>query len=445
MNNLVIANPERLDDQSFKITIAGKDYEYEISEDKDIDKVIAKLVRWISRGDDSFGGLYDYIKRSFQLVGEYEEPVVEDELPEEPKSILPSDGQDLDDVQSNELEFKVDLLSSSEVSVSLGEFSAVFSLAGNADNFETELRELVKDEMTLKDRIDLNTFLVKELDTDNSVDIYNLSGLVLDPNFEIVSSVEGEELTDLAVDGEHEVPDIVIGDTTDEVDVPSNDAEVVDTEGVVSDEDAEDDLEDEALNAEEDLTDDYEPSEDEESEENDSDEEDGEDSKSKKKSKKSKKSKKKSKKSKKESYDAFGNLLTEDEMFDGVIDLPVEPTEIDFTDEEVEEKFTLEDLIVSEDFLSSLRDLGLSLFKFTNKDNNLENLYFVGGINSNDGTLYTLTYQMGDSYSTLDGEFEDLSTNEYELSNIEDLTIVTNYLGKLLDLVYNRELGEDNE
>lgn len=52
---------------------------------------------------------------------------------------------------------------------------------------------------------------------------------------------------------------------------------------------------------------------------------------------------------------------------------------------------------------------------------------------------------MGDSYSTLDGEFEDLSTNEYELSNIEDLTIVTNYLGRLLDLVYNRELGEDNE
>ena len=392
MNNLVIANPERLDDQSFKITIAGKDYEYEISEDKDIDKVIAKLVQWISRGEDSFGGLYDYIKRSFQLVGEYEEPVVEDEIPEEPESILPSDGQDLDDVQSNELEFKVDILSSSEVSVSLGEFSAVFSLAGNADNFETELRELIKDEMTLKDRIDLNTFLVKELDTDNSVDVYNLSGLVLDPNFEIVSSVEGEELTDLAVDGEHEVSDIFIDDTTDEVDVSSDEAEVVD--------------------AEEDLKDDYESDEDIEGS-----------------------------KSKKESCNTFGNLLTEDEM----IDLPVEFTEIDFTDEEVEDKFTLEDLIVSEDFLGSLRDLGLSLFKFTNKDNKLENLYFVGGINGNDGTLYTLTYQMGDSYSTLDGEFEDLSTNEYELSNIEDLTIVTNYLGKLLDLVYNRELGEDNE
>ena len=421
MNNLVIANPERLDDQSFKITIAGKDYEYEISEDKDIDKVIAKLVQWISRGDDSFGGLYDYIKRSFQLVGEYEEPVVEDELPEEPASILPSDGQDLDAVQSNELEFKVDILSSSEVSVSLGEFSAVFSLAGNADNFETELRELIKDEMTLKDRIDLNTFLVKELDTDNSVDIYNLSGLVLDPNFEIVSSVEGEELTDLAVDGEHEVSDINIGDTTDEVNVPSDDIEVVDTEEVVSDEDTEDDLEDEALNAEEDLTDDYEPSEDEDS-----------------------KPKKKSKKSKKESVNVSGNPLTEDEVF-GDIDFTVEPTEIDFTDEEIEEKFTLEDLIVSEDFLSSLRDLGLSLFKFTNNDNKLENLYFVGGVNSNDGSLYTLTYQMGDSYSTLDGEFEDLSTNEYELSNIEDLTVVTNYLGKLLDLVYNRELGEDNE
>ena len=160
MNNLVIANPERLDDHSFKISISGKDYEYEISEDKDIDKVIAKLVQWISRGEDSFGGLYDYIKRSFQLVGEYEEPVIEEDVPEEPVFELPSEGKDLDEVQSNELEFKVDIVSSNEVNISLGEFSAVFCLSGNVDNFETELRDLVKEDMTLKDRIDLNTFLV---------------------------------------------------------------------------------------------------------------------------------------------------------------------------------------------------------------------------------------------------------------------------------------------
>ena len=70
--NLEISQPERLDDSSFKITISGNDYEYQISEDKDIDKVIDKINTWLERGPEANGGLYDYIKRSFKLIGPYE-------------------------------------------------------------------------------------------------------------------------------------------------------------------------------------------------------------------------------------------------------------------------------------------------------------------------------------------------------------------------------------
>ena len=82
MENLIIENPTKLTDTSFKITINGKDFEYEISDDKNIDSVIEKLNTWIDRGEDSFGGLYDYIKNTFKLVGEYEEPVedLEDDI-----------------------------------------------------------------------------------------------------------------------------------------------------------------------------------------------------------------------------------------------------------------------------------------------------------------------------------------------------------------------------
>lgn len=378
MNNLVIANPERLDDQSFKITISEKDYEYQISEDKDVDKVIDKLNKWIERGPDSMGGLYDYIKRSFQLVGEYHEPVIEDELPmeePEPEFELPSEGKDLDEVQSNELEFLVDIISNSEVNITLGEFSAVFNLSGNADDFEAGLTDLIKEEMTLKDRIDLNTFLVKELDTDNSVDIYNLSELVLDPEFEIVNSLD-----DLETDEESmEEP---IEDTS---------SEEGSEEEIQSEEVPNEDISDEEQEGSDEIVD---------------------------------------------SQSVEGSILTETpELFD---------IEFDSLEDE-EESFTLEDLLINEDFLNSLRDLGLSLFKFTNKDNQLDNLYFVGGVNSEDGSLYSLTYKMGESYITLDREFEDLSTNEYELSNIEDLSVVTNYIGNLLDLVYSRDLGENYE
>lgn len=441
MNNLVIANPERLDDHSFKISISGNDYEYEVSDDKDIDKVIAKLVQWISRGEDSFGGLYDYIKRSFQLVGEYHEPVVEETVPEEPSFKLPSDGKDLDDIQSNELEFKVDILSNNEVSISLGEFSAVFTLSGNVDNFETELKDLIKEDMSLKDRIDLNTFLVKELDTDNSVDIYNLSGLVLDPDFEIVSdesinsSDEDNTDVDTNVDLDFtsvEVPEDSISIDDIDLDVEESVEDDFDEVLIDSDEQNEDSEEDEDLDDESD-------------EEEDSDEEPKKKKTKKKLTKKSSKSKKKSK-SKKESVEFNGSVLSEDLDDISLSDTQVSNIDIDFDiDSDGDVALTFEDLISSDDFLSSLKDLGLSLFKISSNKGDLDSLYFIGGVNSNDGSIYTLTYQMGDSYITLDGEFEDLSTNDYELSNIKDLSVVTDYLGKLLDLVYSRDLGEDNE
>lgn len=441
MNNLVIANPERLDDHSFKISISGNDYEYEVSDDKDIDKVIAKLVQWISRGEDSFGGLYDYIKRSFQLVGEYHEPVIEETVPEEPSFELPSDGKDLDDIQFNELEFKVDILSNSEVSISLGEFSAVFTLSGNVDNFETELKDLIKEDMSLKDRIDLNTFLVKELDTDNSVDIYNLSGLVLDPDFEIVSdesiNSSDEDTTDLdandALDFTSvDVPEDSISIDDIDLDVEESVEDDFDEVLIDSDEQDEDSEEDEDLDDGSD-------------EEEDSDEESKKKKTKKKSTKKSSKSKKKSK-SKKESVEVGGSVLSEDLDDISLSDTQVSNIDIDFDiDSDGDIALTFRDLISSDDFLSSLRDLGLSLFKISSNKGNLDSLYFIGGVNSNDGSIYTLTYQMGDSYITLDGEFEDLSTNDYELSNIEDLSVVTDYLGKLLDLVYSRDLGEDNE
>lgn len=442
MNNLVIANPERLDDHSFKISISGNDYEYEVSDDKDIDKVIAKLVQWISRGEDSFGGLYDYIKRSFQLVGEYHEPVVEETVPEEPSFELPSDGKDLDDIQSNELEFKVDILSNSEVSISLGEFSAVFILSGNVDNFETELKDLIKDDMSLKDRIDLNTFLVKELDTDNSVDIYNLSGLVLDPDFEIVSD---ESI--YSSDGADETNDIDVSLDSTSIEVPEDSISIDDIDLDVE-ESVEDNFDEVLIDSDEQDEDSEEEEDldDESDEEEDSDEESKKKKKTKKKStKKSSKSKKKSK-SKKESVEFNGSVLSEDLDDISLSDTQVSNIDIDFDiDSDSDTTLTFKDLISSDDFLSSLRDLGLSLFKISSNKGNLDSLYFIGGVNSNDGSIYTLTYQMGDSYITLDGEFEDLSTNDYELSNIEDLSVVTDYLGKLLDLVYSRDLGEDNE
>lgn len=441
MNNLVIANPERLDDHSFKISISGNDYEYEVSDDKDIDKVIAKLIQWISRGEDSFGGLYDYIKRSFQLVGEYHEPVVEETVQEEPSFELPSDGKDLDDIQSNELEFKVDILSNSEVSISLGEFSAVFTLSGNVDNFETELKDLIKEDMSLKDRIDLNTFLVKELDTDNSVDIYNLSGLVLDPDFEIVSD---ESINS----SDEDTTDIDTNDALDftSVDVPEDSVSIDDIDLDVE-ESVEDDFDEVLIDSDEQDEDSEEDEDldDEPDEEEDSDEEPKKKKTKKKSTKKSSKSKKKSK-SKKESVEVSGSILSEDLDDISLSDTQVSNIDIDFDiDSDGDVALTFEDLISSDDFLSSLKDLGLSLFKISSNKGDLDSLYFIGGVNSNDGSIYTLTYQMGDSYITLDGEFEDLSTNDYELSNIKDLSVVTDYLGKLLDLVYSRDLGEDNE
>lgn len=194
MDNLIIENPVKLTDTSFKITINGQDFEYEISEEKDIDAVIEKLNNWISRGEESFGGLYDYIKRTFKLVGEYEEPVEEmpeDMVSDEPELVdIPSDLVDADEPVANQLDIDVNI-EDKEVTISINEWSAIFTILDDDDvAFTDMLEEYVNDEMTLKDRTELIVELARKLQADDPVDFYNLFNLILDTGVEIVNSFD---------------------------------------------------------------------------------------------------------------------------------------------------------------------------------------------------------------------------------------------------------------
>lgn len=344
MDNLIIENPTKLTDTSFKITINGEDFEYEISEEKDIDAVIDKLDQWIDRGEDSFGGLYDYIKKTFKLVGKYEEPVEEftdmEEPIEEPEIDLPSDLVNPEEPVANQLDLNVDI-EENEVQISINEWSAKFTINDTEDEkFTDMLTQYVKDEMTLKDRTELIIELAKTLEANDIVDFYNLINLILDTGVEIVNSF-------------------------DEVEEPEEEVEEAPLEG---------------------------PAIQEESEE-------------------------------------LGDL---------------EEPEEEVTNEE-DDKLTLEELIGDNSFIQDLIKLDLSLFEIVNRKTN-DKIYFIGGINDI-GNKFSLSYTTEPPIELL-GQFDELKDIPECLNNIEDLDTVVDYVNKLLDIVYNKELGdmeEDNE
>ena len=415
---LVIVNPEVLDDKSFKINISGKDYTYEISEDKDIDKVVNKISTWIDRGPNAMGGLYDYIKRSYKLVGEYQEPIVEDEGMEDEgpeEQVLPSEDVDLDETLENVLDIVVEEVSKTEVKLTIGEFDAVFTVVGSMTTFLDELSVLIKEDMTLLDREKLNVFLLKGLETDVMEDFYNLSGIITDESFELVSSLEvDEEPEDETIEEpvvEEPVEESVLVEADDVKDLRNKirdgyakikeiqekesiknpnkrveDIQTKETIKIMKDIRAWGDELDELRDRRKDLT---------------------------------------------EADDVSGDILLGD----------VQVEELPEVSQESEEDISVEDLAASESFISKLSDLGLSLFRIKSKDMKEDStLFFIGGVNSSNGSLYSLSFDFGVPYISLGEDFKSLKGNAYELNNFGDMETVTKFIDKLLSIVYNKEL-----
>lgn len=363
MDSLIIENPVRLTDTSFKITINGQDFEYEISEEKDIDAVIDKLNSWIDRGEESFGGLYDYIKRTFKLVGEYEEPIEEapeDEIDNGPELVgTPSDSVDVDEPVANQLDINVNV-EEKEVTISINEWSAIFTILDDDDiAFTDMLEEYINDEMTLKDRTDLIVELARKLQADDPVDFYNLFNLILDTGVDIVNSFD--EVEEESLQSETPTVEEPVGDLDTSVEEPNFE----------------------------------------------------------------------------ESEEIEGNQINEDfyEENTGEEMVAGEPAE---EIEEEPEEITLNDLINNEGFINDLIKLDLSLFELTNKDN--EKIYFIGGIN-NRGNKFSLSYTTEPPIELTD-QFNELKNKDVCLNNIEDLNTVVDYINKLLDVVYNKELTD---
>lgn len=193
MENLIIENPTKLTDTSFKITINGKDFEYEISDDKNIDSVIEKLNTWIDRGEDSFGGLYDYIKNTFKLVGEYEEPVedLEDDIDLDVESDIeiPSDTIDINEPVDPQLEIDINI-DDKESTIQINDWNATFTIIDDLDNFTDMLTKNVNEDMSLNERTDLIVGLIRSLEATDSVDFYNLINLVLNTGVDITNTFE---------------------------------------------------------------------------------------------------------------------------------------------------------------------------------------------------------------------------------------------------------------
>lgn len=189
MDNLSIGAPEKLSDNSFKININGQDYEYQISEEKDIDASIDKITQWLDRGEDSYGGLYDYIKRTFKLIGEYEEPLPEPIEEESTEVDLPSEQVDVDEPVENQLDINMSI-DEEEVSITLNDWSAKFQIINDVEDFTDRIADVINEEMTLKDRTELIIQLAKELEANDVVDFYNLFNLILDTGVDIVNSFD---------------------------------------------------------------------------------------------------------------------------------------------------------------------------------------------------------------------------------------------------------------
>lgn len=389
--NLEISQPERLDDSSFKITISGNDYEYQISEDKDIDKVIDKINTWLERGPEANGGLYDYIKRSFKLVGSYEEPITEEEPVEEnPEVDLPSDNTDTDEIvdETNMLEFDVHI-DEQDVSISLNDWTGSFTIIDNDEDFVDILHENINEEMTLKDRTNLLIQLIRNLDADNLTDYYNLINLILNNEVDIVDDIDKVEEP---VEEEPEDVDLDVSNGLDDAEPES------DTEEPAGE------TEPEELNASEHFETKIVINED--------------DSET--------------------TWASYGKPISID-MHDQDLQEPVQiyNNEADTESEEL----TLDSLIDNEAFIEDLINLDLSLFKIT-KDNDI--LYFIGGIN-NKGNKFSLSYNNNETVE-LTNQFDELKNLDSCLNNIEDLSVVTAYIEKLLNFVYNKDLkGDYNE
>lgn len=389
--NLEISQPERLDDSSFKITISGNDYEYQISEDKDIDKVIDKINTWLERGPEANGGLYDYIKRSFKLIGPYEEPITEEEPVEDnPEVDLPSDTTDTDEIvdETNMLEFDVHI-DEQDVSISLNDWTGSFTIIDNDEDFVDILHENINEEMTLKDRTNLLIQLIRNLDADDLTDYYNLINLILNNEVDIVDDIDKVEEP---VEEESEDVDLDVSNGLDDAEPESDTEEPVE------------ETEPEELNASEHFETKIIINED--------------DSET--------------------TWASYGKPINID-MHDQDLQEPVQiyNNEADTESEEL----TLDILIDNEAFIEDLINLDLSLFKIT-KDNDI--LYFIGGIN-NKGNKFSLSYNNNETVE-LTNQFDELKNLDSCLNNIGDLSVVTAYIEKLLNFVYNKDLkGDYNE
>lgn len=411
MDNLSIGNPEKLTDNSFKININGQDYEYQVSEEKDVDASIDKINRWLDRGEDSYGGLYDYIKRTFKLIGEYEEPLPEpDELDNElnDEIELPSDQTDVETPVENQLDIDISI-DDEEVSITLNDWSAKFQVINDVENFTDKLSDYINDEMTLKDRTALIIQLAKELEANDIVDFYNLFNLILDTGVDIVNSFDEAEANEL---DEPDASSENVSDVEDELNEPGEEIQ----------EESENLTEDDIIKIPNELKDRV-----------------------------------------KDTYiGGQGEYIIE--LADGwkteagldYISWPSKAACIDelrslsnnnltedFYDENTgestkseDDKWILQDLIKNEDFINDLITLDLSLFEISSKDTD-EKIYFVGGINDI-GNKFTLSYTSKEPIELIDG-FEKLKEMPECLNNIDDLDKVINYISKLLELYYNKK------
>lgn len=383
--SLQIENPYKISENAFVITVNGQEYEYEIPEDKDIDQVVERIEQWLERGEDAWGGLYDWIKASFKMVGEYEQPIEEDDSedtedpllsPEEGplKVDIPSDVNDVNEIISEdkalELEFKIE---EDNVNISIDDWSADFEIIDTTEDFTDILDERVKDEMTLRDRTLLIVDLIRGLDTEDEVNYYNLINLLLNTDIKIVDSFEkaDEESTENSVEPEP------VSEPTNTEEQPSEDK--FNYEPV------------EGLADSETLT----------------------------------------------IKGSYKKALVEEGLWDGTQTGPetIQDTEVDDTTEE--EKLELEDLVVNKSFIDDLISLELSLYAITSQDKK-KTLYFIGGIDER-GSKYSLSYSNREPIEIPD-TFEECDKMEVCLNNIEDLNTVVDYIDKLLGIVYNQEI-----
>lgn len=366
---LEISRPEKISDSSFKISINDNDFEYQVSEDKDIDKVIDKINTWLERGPESYGGLYDYIKRSYKLVGPYEEPIEEVEMPEDTGVDIPSDNTNVDEIipEEDQLEFDIHV-DEQKVKISLNDWTGTFDIIESDEDFTDIIHENINEEMTLKDRVNLLINLIRNLDADDLTDYYNLFNLVLNNDVDIIDNIDEP---DLEIEEPEEEPvdlDISNGLDNAEPEEPAGDVEEPD-----------------------DLND---------------------------------------------SEKIEGTLLTEDTY---------EPDSDPATDSMIdpEEPTDLNELIADESFIEDLISLDLSLFQITKEDSKDDIIYFIGGVN-NKGNKFSLSYE-GREPVELSDQYDELKDLNVCLNNIEDLKIVTNYINKLLNFVYNKEIGGNDE